>query len=86
MARSIDQQIASTQAKLARLKTRQKASETRRKIIVGAIVTNAALKDPQIARWMAATLRKNATRDVDQKELVGLLDELDQAAAKADQT
>ena len=84
MARSIDQQIASTQAKLARLKPRQKASETRRKIIVGAIVTNAALKDPQIARWMAATLRKNATRDVDQKELVGLLDELDQAAAKAD--
>ena len=61
MARTIDQQIATTQAKLARLKTRQKASETRRKIIVGAIVTNAALKDPKIARWMAATLRKNAT-------------------------
>jgi hypothetical protein len=35
---------------------------------------------------MAVTLRKNATRDVDQKELVGLLDELDQEAAKADQT
>lgn len=85
MARTIDQQIASTQAKLARLKTRAKASETRRKIIVGAIVTNAALKDPKIAQWMAATLRKNATREVDQKELVGLLDELDQAAAKADQ-
>ena len=29
MARSIDQQIAETQAKLARLKERQKASETR---------------------------------------------------------
>ena len=86
MARTIDQQIASTQAKLARLKTRAKASETRRKIIVGAIVTNAALKDPKIAQWMAATLRKNATREVDQKELVGLLDELDQVAAKADQT
>jgi len=86
MARTIDQQIATTQAKLARLKTRAKASETRRKIIVGSIVTNAALKDPKIARWMAATLRKNATRDVDQKELVGLLDELDQATTKADQT
>ena len=84
MARTIDQQIATTQAKLARLKTRAKASETRRKIIVGAIVTNAALKEPKIARWMAVTLRKNATRDVDQKELVGLLEELDQAAAKAD--
>jgi hypothetical protein len=34
---------------------------------------------------MAATLRKNATREVDQKELVGLLAELDQVAAKADQ-
>lgn len=86
MARSIDQQIATTQAKLARLKQRQKASETRRKIIVGAIVTTAALNDPKIARWMAATLRKNATREVDQKELVGLLEDLDQVAAKADQT
>ena len=86
MARTVDQQIAETQAKLARLKTRQKASETRRKIIVGAIVTTEALKDPKIARWMAATLRKNATREVDQKELVGLLAELDQVAAEADQT
>jgi hypothetical protein len=86
MARTIDQQIATTQAKLARLKTRAKASETRRKIIVGAIMTNVALNDPKVARWMAATLRKNATRDVDQKELVGLLDELDQEAAKADPT
>jgi hypothetical protein len=86
MARTVDQQIAETQAKLARLKTRQKASETRRKIIVGAIVTSAALNDPKIARWMASTLRKNATREVDQKELVGLLEDLDQEAAKADQT
>ena len=73
MARTIDQQIAEAQAKLARLKTRQKASDTRRKIIVGAIVTTEALKDPKIARWLASTLRKNATRDVDQKEIAGLL-------------
>lgn len=86
MARSIDQQIAATQAKLARLKERQKASETRRKIIVGAIVTTEALKNPKIAQWMAATLRKNATREVDKKELTALLEELDQVAAKADQT
>ena len=77
MARSIDQQIAEAQARLNRLKTRAKATETRRKIIVGAIVTTEALKDPKIARWMAATLRKNATREVDQKELIGLLADLD---------
>ena len=87
MARTIDQQIATTQAKLARLRTRQRASETRRKIIVGAIVTNVALNAPKSARWLAATLRKNATREVDQKELVGLLVELDKAGARAaDQT
>ena len=83
MARPIDQQIAEAQAKLNRLRTRQKASETRRKIIVGAIVTTEALKDPKIARWMAATLRKNATREVDQKELTGLLADLDAKAAEA---
>jgi hypothetical protein len=49
-------------------------------------VTSAALNDPKIARWMASTLRKNATREVDQKELVGLLEDLNQVAAKADQT
>ena len=83
MARTIDRQIAEAQARLARLRTRAKASETRRKIIVGAIVTTEALRDPKIARWMAATLRKNATREVDQKELTGLLADLDAKAAEA---
>ena len=83
MARTIDQQIAEAQARLNRLRTRAKASETRRKIIVGAIVITEALKDPKIARWMAVTLRKNATREVDQKELTGLLADLDAKAAEA---
>lgn len=83
MARDIDQQIAATQAKLARLKERQKASETRRKIIVGSVVISNALKEPEKARALAALLRRVVTRDVDQKELVGLLEELDQAAEKA---
>ena len=72
-----------SRSKLARLKTRQKASDTRRKIIVGAIVTTEALKDPKIARWLASTLRKNATRDVDQKEIAGLLADLDARAQSA---
>ena len=83
MARTIDQQIAEAQARLARLRTRAKATETRRKIIVGAIVTTEAPKDPKIARWMAATLRKNVTREVDQKELVELLADLDVKAQSA---
>ena len=84
MARSIDQQIAATQAKLARLKERQRASETRRKIIVGSVVISNALREPEKARALAALLRRAVTREVDQKELVGLLAELDETAAKAD--
>lgn len=83
MARTIDQQIAEAQAKLARLKTRAKASETRRKIIVGSIVSTEALKDPKIARWLASTLRKKATREVDQKEIEALLADLDAKAGEA---
>ena len=83
MARSIDQQIATAQAKLARLKERQKASETRRKIIVGSVVISNALKEPEKARALAVLLRRVVTREVDQKELVGLMAELDEAAGKA---
>ena len=84
MARSVDQQIAETQAKLARLKQKQKASETRRKIIVGSVVIANALRDTNKARPLAALLRRTITRDVDLKEIAGLLDELDAAAARAD--
>ena len=83
MARTIDQQIAEAQARLNRLRTRAKASDTRRKIIVGAVVTTEALKDPKIARWMAATLRQNATREIDRKELAELLADLDAKAQGA---
>ena len=86
MARTIDQQIAETQAKLARLKERQKASDTRRKIIVGSVAISNALKDPDKARALAALLRRTVTREVDQKEITELSDDLDGVAAKADRS
>jgi hypothetical protein len=81
LARSIDQQIAEAEARLSRLRTRAKASETRRKIIVGSVVIANALKEPDKARALAALLRRTVTREVDQKELVSLLAELDARAA-----
>lgn len=80
MARTVDQQIAETQAKLARLKQRAKADETRRKIIVGSVVISDALKEPDKARALAAMLRRTVTREVDHKAIATLLDELDTAA------
>lgn len=80
MARTIEQQLAEAEAKVARLKTRQKAQETRRKIIVGAVVIADALRTPEAAKRLAAVLRKGVTRDIDQKEIASLLDELDAKA------
>ena len=82
MARTIDQQIAEAEAKVARLKKKAKASETRRKIIVGSVVISNALQDADTARRLAALLRRNVTRDVDTKELVDLLASLDAKAGE----
>lgn len=82
MARTIDQQIAEAEAKVARLKQKAKASETRRKIIVGSVVISNAMQDADTARRLAALLRRNVTRDVDQKELVDLLANLDAKAGE----
>lgn len=82
MARTIDQQIAEAEAKVARLKKKAKASETRRKIIVGSVVISNALQDADTARRLAALLRRNVTRDVDAKELVDLLASLDAKAGE----
>lgn len=77
MPRTIDQQIAEAEAKLARLKKKAKANETRRKIIVGSVVITDALKNPDAARTLAALLRRTVTRDIDKKEITALLSELD---------
>ena len=82
MTRTIDQQIAEAEAKVARLKKKAKASETRRKIIVGSIVISNAMQDADTARRLAALLRRNVTRDVDAKELVDLLANLDAKAGE----
>jgi len=82
MTRTIEQQIAEAQAKVARLKQKAKASETRRKIIVGSVVISNALQDADTARRLAALLRRNVTRDVDTKELTDLLTNLDARASQ----
>ena len=82
MTRTIDQQIAEAEAKVARLKKKAKASETRRKIIVGSVVISNAMQDADTARRLAALLRRNVTRNVDKKELTDLLDNLDSKAGE----
>ena len=80
--KTLQQQIALAESKLARLRTKKKASDTRVKIVVGAVVAKAALESPQAAAKLAALLRERVTRDLDVKELQPLLSDLDQKAAQ----
>ena len=85
MTQSIEQKIHEIQAKLARLKEQQKAKETRKKIIVGAVTISNALKDPEAARALATLLRQTVTRETDIKEIISLLEELDNVSIKGSQ-
>ena len=80
--KTLQQQIAATQLRLNRLKTKKKASDTRVKIVVGAVVAKAALESPQAAAKLAALLRERVTRNLDVKELQPLLSDLDEKAAQ----
>jgi hypothetical protein len=80
--KTIDQQIASAQDKLSRLRTKKKATDTRVKIIAGAVVIKAAMESPEAAAKLAGLLRERVTRDLDVKDIQPLLADLDKKAAR----
>lgn len=82
MASKIDERIKSVEAKLAEMKARKKAqeaarisreskknraAETRRKILVGAAVLSEAANDPTFAASLAMILEVRLTRPDDRK-------------------
>lgn len=82
MSQTIEQKIKEAEAKLQRLKAKAKATETRRKIIVGSILINDALKDDRRAKYLAERIRSGLTRDIDQKAVADLLVLLDEKAGE----
>ena len=76
MARTLEQQIAETEAKLERLRQREKAKDTRCKIVFGALIMTEALKDPAGARKLAHLAETKITRDVDKAAVAEFLEEL----------
>jgi hypothetical protein len=83
MVRTYKQQLAETLAKAARIRVKVKASETRRKIILGSVMISEALTTPDDAARLADLIRRKVTRDVDLKEFAELLADLDAKAGKA---
>ena len=86
-SRTLEQQIAEAEARLARLRTQSRQLENGQKIILGGMLLAATRHDPKIRAWVLEEAHKAITRDVDKKRLQPLLDELramDTPKAKTD--
>ena len=86
-SRTLEQQIAEAEARLARLRTQSRQLENGQKIILGGMLLAATRHDPKIRAWVLEETHKAITRDIDKKRLQPLLDELramDKPKAKID--
>jgi hypothetical protein len=78
MRKTLDQKIAAAERQLMRLRDNERKLRTRRKIIVGAIVMDEAMRNIAFGRWLADRLRQ-AKRPADIAALAGLINHLDVA-------
>lgn len=74
--RTLEQQIAEAEARLARLRSQSRQLENGQKIILGGMLLAAARHDPKIRAWVIKEAGKAVTREIDQKRLQPLLEEL----------
>ena len=74
---TLEQHLAAEQAHLARLAQKNRKLETGQKIILGALILNAARRDLRIRDWLVSEARRAVTREIDLKRLAPLLAELD---------
>jgi hypothetical protein len=76
MRKTLEQKIATAERQLVRLKEDERRADTRRKILVGAIVLDEAGRNIGFARWLIDRLR-TAKRPADIAALSGLIEQLE---------
>ena len=76
------QQIATLEAKIARLREKDRALENGQKIILGGMLLTSARSTPKIAKWVIDEVAKNVKRQIDLDRLQPLIDELKPKAAE----
>jgi len=80
MVKTLEQQIAETETRLARLRQKERGKDTRRKIIVGSILISEALVRPASAKMLVDLIQRKVTRDVDKADIAPLLEKLREVA------
>ncbi|WP_080962834.1 hypothetical protein, partial [Pseudomonas lundensis] len=64
------------EAELARLRNQSRELENGQKIILGGMLLAEARKDAKIRQWLLSMVQATVKRDVDQRRLAPLIDEL----------
>ena len=77
--RTNSQQIAELEARIARLRSKDRSLENGQKIILGGMLLEAARRDPQMALWVIKTAEADVKRKADQVRLAPILAELKKA-------
>ena len=65
--KKIEQEKARLQQLQSRAKKEERRRDTRRKILAGALVLNAAREDPRIAEWLEKQVREKLSADRDRE-------------------
>lgn len=76
MSATVKQQIAKAEAKLARLKDRERKLENGQKIVIGGLGLAIARKNPERAKQLLADIDQEVTRKVDYDRLEPIIREL----------
>ncbi len=76
MKQTSAQIIAEYEAKIARVKAKDRSLENGQKIIFGAMVINAARQNAKLRKWCIDEAAKFVTRETDKKRVEPLLVEL----------
>jgi len=73
MAKTLDQKIADTEARLARLRLETRKQDTGRKIVLGGILLSAVEHDPTIRSWLLKQVDGDKLRKADAERLAPLI-------------
>lgn len=76
------QQIVEYEAKIARLRQKDRALENGQKIILGGMLISAARSTPKIARWVIEEIEKHVKRPIDLDRLKPLVVELKKSTSE----
>lgn len=83
---TLEQKIAQSEDKTARLKTQARKLENGQKIIIGGMILSIARSQPQRAKTILQDIKSNVTKKTDLDRMQPIIDELTLISNKHDQT